>query len=90
MGIGNSITTSLNRSVNVDYAHSFNEHNIDVTLDASQEEWEWKTNGASSFTTTDDPNLRYFNATGNETGYNELNGHYILIGYLARISYNYA
>ena len=80
----------LIRSVNVDYAHSFGEHNIDITLDASQEEWQWKTNGASSFVTTDDPDLRYFNATGNETGFNELNGHYILIGYLARISYNYS
>jgi TonB-linked SusC/RagA family outer membrane protein len=89
-GIGNSITTSLNKSVNVDYAHSFNKHNIDITLDASDEEWQWKTNGASSFVTTDNSDLRYFNATGNETGFNELNGHYVLIGYLGRISYNYS
>lgn len=88
-GIDNSSTISLNKSLNVDYVHSFGNHNIDVTLDASQEEWEWKTNGVRTFITSDNPDLRYFNATGNETGYNELNGHYVLIGYLGRISYNY-
>jgi TonB-linked SusC/RagA family outer membrane protein len=85
----NSSTISINKSLNVDYAHSFGNHHVDVTLDASQEEWEWKTNGASTFITSDNPDLRYFNATGNENGYSELNGHYVLIGYLGRISYNY-
>jgi TonB-linked SusC/RagA family outer membrane protein len=89
VAINNSITTSLNKEINVDYAHSFGDHNIDITLDASQEEWLWKTNGSSSFVTSDDPSLRYFNATGNESGSNELHGHYVLIGYLARLDYNY-
>ncbi|MEO7119500.1 MAG: TonB-dependent receptor [Ginsengibacter sp.] len=89
VSIDNSSTISLNRSLNADYAHSFGNHNLDITLDASQEEWMWKTNGASTFITTDNPDLRYFNATGNETGYNALNGHYVLIGYMGRVSYNY-
>jgi TonB-linked SusC/RagA family outer membrane protein len=89
VGIFNSTTTSLNKSLNVDYLHSFGKNNIDVTLNASQEEWLWKTNGVSSYVTTDDPDLRYFNATGNETGSDELHGHYVLIGYLARLDYNY-
>ena len=90
VNIDNSSTISLNKSLNVDYAHSFGNHNIDVTLDASQEEWQWKTNGVTTFITSDNPDLRYFNASGNESGYDELHGHYVLIGYLARLSYNYA
>lgn len=89
VNIDNSITSSLNTALNIDYAHSFGDHNIDITLDASQEEWKWKTNGVTSFITSDNPDLRYFNATGNESGYKELHGHYVLIGYLGRISYNY-
>lgn len=90
VSIDNSITSSLNMAVNVDYARSFGQHNIDVTFDGSQQEWKWKTNGVNTFVTSDNPDLRYFNATGNESGYNELHGHYVLIGYLGRISYNYA
>lgn len=89
VSIDNSITSSLNTALNIDYAHSFGDHNIDITLDGSQEEWKWKTNGVNTFITSDNPDLRYFNATGNESGYNELHGHYVLIGYLGRISYNY-
>jgi len=90
VGTGSSVTTSLNKSVNIDYTRTFGKHSIDITLNGSHEEMLWKTTGVSSYVNTDNPDLRYIHVTGNEYGYNELHGHYVLIGYLARISYNYA
>lgn len=87
--IGNSITTSWMKSINVDYAKSFGNHNVNVTLDASKQDYKWTNNGVGRAITTEDPYLRYFSVTGNERGYNELRGEWALIGYLARVSYNF-
>lgn len=87
--VGNSITTSWMTSLNVDYAKSFGNHNINVTLDASKQDYKWTSNGVGRAILTEDPYLRYFSVTGNERGYNELRGEWALVGYLARVSYNF-
>lgn len=89
--LNTSTSTTINtvKSLNGDYQHSIGKHNFDVTVDASEQEYTWATTSANSFVYSSDPSLRYFNATGMERASNTLNGHYVLIGYLGRISYNY-
>ena len=89
VGVGNNITTSITKSLNIDYLKSFGNHNINVTLDASQQEYSWTGNGANRYINSNDPSLRYFSTTGNERGYSELRAKYALIGYLGRVTYNY-
>ncbi|MHA4811074.1 SusC/RagA family TonB-linked outer membrane protein, partial [Flavitalea flava] len=89
LGISNSITTNTVKSVNGDYIHSFGKHNLGITADASEQEYYWNTNSLASYVYSQDPSLRYFNAAGTEKASSSLNGHYVLIGYLGRISYNY-
>lgn len=89
VGIGNNITTSITKSLNIDYLKSFGNHNINITLDASQQEYSWTGNGTSRYIISNDPTLRYFSTTGNERGYSELRAKYALIGYLGRVTYNY-
>jgi len=89
LGTSSSTTTNTVKSLNGDYAHSFGKHNLDFTVDASQQEYTWKTSSANSHIFSSDPSLRYFNATGSEQASYALNGHYVLIGYLGRLSYNY-
>lgn len=90
IGFGNSITTSITKAINVDYARSFGDHNLDITLDASQQEYKWNTNGGVSTILTNDPTLRSFSPGPNNNGtYNESRGSWALIGYLSRLSYNY-
>jgi len=89
VGFGSSITTSTIKSLNIDYLKAFGKHNVNITLDASQQEYDWRGNGAERSIISNDPTLRYFNATGNERGYYELRAKYALIGYLARVTYNY-
>lgn len=89
LAFGNSLTISLTKAINMDYLKSFGKHNLNITLDASQQQYKWTTNGAERSIVTNDPTLRYFSVTGNEKGYFELRAAYALIGYLARVSYNY-
>ncbi|MEO6452534.1 MAG: SusC/RagA family TonB-linked outer membrane protein, partial [Ginsengibacter sp.] len=89
VGFGNSITSNLIKSLTVDYVHSFGKHNVNITLNASQEEWKWKTNGGGGFITTDNPDLRFIHPDGTQNAFDELHGNYALIGYFGRISYNY-
>jgi TonB-linked SusC/RagA family outer membrane protein len=85
-----STTLSTTKALNLDFAHQFNGvHNVNITLDASQQEYRWTGNGAYRSIISNDPTLRYINATGNERGYYELRAAYALIGYLGRVSYNY-
>ena len=89
VGVGNSVTTSTVKSLNVDFNRTFGEHNINITLDASQQEYKWTGNGANRSILSNDPTLRYFSVTGNERAYYELRAQYALIGYLARVSYKF-
>jgi TonB-linked SusC/RagA family outer membrane protein len=89
VGFGNSKTTSTVKSLNIDFNRNFGEHNINITLDASQQEYRWTGNGASRAIISNDPTLRYFSVTGNERAYFELRAAYALIGYLARATYKF-
>jgi TonB-linked SusC/RagA family outer membrane protein len=89
VGFSTSTTTNLVKSLNLDYAHSFGKHNVDLTLDASEEDWTWRIQGGNGFITSDNPDLRDFNPNGTQNAYNNNLGHYALIGYLGRLSYNY-
>ncbi|HEX2535117.1 MAG TPA: SusC/RagA family TonB-linked outer membrane protein [Chitinophagaceae bacterium] len=89
INFGNSNTVNLQKAVNVDYLKSFGLHNVNITLDASQQNYKWTGNGAERSILTNDPTLRYFSVSGKERAYYEMRGAYALIGYLGRISYNY-
>ncbi|MBL7697518.1 MAG: SusC/RagA family TonB-linked outer membrane protein, partial [Chitinophagaceae bacterium] len=84
-----STTVSWMKAVNVDYLKSFGDHNLNITLDASQQDYKWTSTGVGRPILTEDPTLRYFSVTGEEKGYYELRAAYTLIGYLARVSYNF-
>jgi hypothetical protein len=74
----------------VDYSKVFDDHSLNITLDASQQEYKWTSNGGSSTILTSDPTLRYFSPGPNNNGaYYEGRGAWALIGYLGRVSYNY-
>jgi TonB-dependent starch-binding outer membrane protein SusC len=87
---GNSVVLNISKSVNIDYAKSFGSHNVNITLDASQQEYTWTTNGGSGSILTNDPTLRYFSPDPNSAGFYESRGSWALIGYLARANYNFA
>ena len=87
---GNSVVLNITKSFNIDYAKSFGSHAVNVTLDASQQEYTWTTNGGASSILTSDPTLRYFSPDPNSAGFYEARGSWALIGYLARANYNYA
>ena len=87
--ISNSATNSLLRSVNIEYSYSKHAHAFGVMLDASEQNYRWTGNGASSSVLTNDPSLRYFTVSGKEKGFYELRAAYALIGYMARANYNY-
>ncbi|MEO5892162.1 MAG: TonB-dependent receptor [Ferruginibacter sp.] len=87
---GNGIATNIMKALNLDYAKNFGDHNLNITLDASQQEYKWTSNGGSSTILTSDPTLRYFSPGPNNNGaYYEGRGAWALIGYLGRVSYNY-
>ncbi len=85
----NSTTTNIVKALNVDFLKKFGNHNVNVTLDASLQEYRWTGNGASRSILSTDPTLRFFSVTGNERAYYEMRAKYALIGYLARLSYNW-
>jgi TonB-dependent starch-binding outer membrane protein SusC len=89
VNFGTSTTASTVKSLNVDFNRSFGEHNVNITLDVSQQEYKWTGHGASRSILSNDPSLRYFSTTGNERGYYELRAAYALIGYLGRVSYRF-
>lgn len=89
LNVDNNITTSWTKALNVDFARKFGVHNLNVTLDASQQDYRWTGNGAKGFVITNDPSLRQFSSGNSINGYNELRAAYALIGYLGRVSYNY-
>ena len=87
---GTNVSTNITKAVNIDYLKNFGIHNLDITLDASQQEYKWTSNGGSSTILTRDPTLRFFSPGPNNNGaYLESRGAWALIGYLARVSYNY-
>ncbi|MEO6328271.1 MAG: TonB-dependent receptor [Ginsengibacter sp.] len=87
---GNSIVTNVTKALNLDYAKSFGNHNINLTADASQQEYKWTTDGGSSSILTRDPTLRFFSPSPNNNGtFFENRGGWALLGYLGRVSYNY-
>jgi TonB-dependent starch-binding outer membrane protein SusC len=94
LGIGNSTSLSITKSINADYTKSFGNHNVNVTLDASRQEMKWTGNGSESIIFTDNPDLRYYSVSPTpifrQSGYNQLFGAYILHGLLGRVSYNFA
>jgi hypothetical protein len=87
---GSSVVTNMTKSFNIDYAKSFGDHNVNVTADASQQEYKWTTSGANSSILTNDPTLRYFSPDPNSSGFSESRGSWALIGYFARLNYNYS
>jgi TonB-linked SusC/RagA family outer membrane protein len=90
ISMGNSVATNIMKALNVDYAKTFRGHSLNITLDASQQQYKWTTNGGSSTILTSDPTLRYFSPGPNNNGaYYEGRGAWALIGYLGRVSYNY-
>jgi TonB-dependent starch-binding outer membrane protein SusC len=87
---GTNVSTNITKAINVDYLRSFGGHNVNITLDASQQEYKWTSNGGSSTILTRDPTLRFFSPGPNNNGaYLESRGAWALIGYLARVSYNF-
>ena len=87
---GGSVATNITKALNLDYVKSFGSHNINLTLDASQQEYKWTTEGGSSSILTSDPTLRFFSPGPNNNGaFYENRGGWALIGYLGRVSYNY-
>ncbi|MBL7700582.1 MAG: TonB-dependent receptor [Chitinophagaceae bacterium] len=89
VGFTNGATNSLLKSINVEYSFKKGLNEIGIMLDASEQAYRWTGNGTSRSVLTDDPARRYFSATGNENGFYELRAAYALIGYMARINYNY-
>jgi TonB-linked SusC/RagA family outer membrane protein len=89
LDVGTSTTVSWMKAVNVDYTKDFGDHHVNVTLDASKQDYKWTNTGVGRPILSEDPNLRYFSVTGEEKGYYELRAAYTLIGYLARVSYNF-
>jgi TonB-linked SusC/RagA family outer membrane protein len=89
VGINNSATNSLLKSLNVEYSLKKGPHEIGIMLDASEQNYQWTGNGTSRSVLTDDPSRRYFSVTGNENGFYELRAAYALIGYMARVNYNF-
>lgn len=89
VGIDNRTTVNTMNAFNIDYVRLLNNHNINITIDASQQQYKWIGNGVSGTVFTNDPDQRYFTITGNERGYDELRAQYALIGYLARLNYHY-
>jgi TonB-linked SusC/RagA family outer membrane protein len=89
VGISNSATNSLLKSLNAEYTLKKGRHEIGVVLDASEQNYRWTGNGTSRSVLTDDPSRRYFSVTGNENGFYELRAAYALIGYMARVNYNF-
>lgn len=82
-------TTNIDKSVNVDYTHSFGKHNVDITLDGSQQNYKWISQNSGGSIYSSDPSLRYFQQTPDSKAYYTLNGAYALVGFLGRVSYNY-
>ncbi|MEO8764006.1 MAG: TonB-dependent receptor [Ginsengibacter sp.] len=85
----NSVVVNITKAINVNFSKNFGNHNIDLTLDASQQEYRWQTDGGNSAILTRDPTLRVFSPGPNSSGFSESRGSWALIGYLARASYNY-
>lgn len=83
------VTQNTIAAIDLDYQHSFGKHNFDITLDASDQKYNWVNINESTAIASSQPSLRYFNATGTEKAAYTLNGIYRLIGFLGRISYNY-
>ncbi|MEJ7588230.1 MAG: TonB-dependent receptor [Ferruginibacter sp.] len=86
---GNSVVINITKAINLDYLKTFGNHNINLTLDASNQEYNWRTDGANSSILTRDPTLRVFSPGPNSTGFSENRGAWALIGYLGRASYNF-
>jgi TonB-linked SusC/RagA family outer membrane protein len=89
VGINNSATNSLLKSINAEYTRKKGPHEIGIVLDASEQNYRWTGNGTSRSVLSDDPSRRYFSVTGNENGFYELRAAYALIGYMARLNYNF-
>ena len=90
IGTGNSTTTNTVKSFNVDYQRAFAKHNVNITLDASEQNYKWITDGGSTTIPYKTEPLRYYGQSGvGVTSFYALNGIYSLIGYLGRVSYNY-
>ena len=86
---GNSVVVNITKALNVDYLKSIGNHNLNITLDASQQEYKWTTDGANSAILTSDPTLRVYSPGPNSTGFYESRGAWALIGYFGRASYNF-
>lgn len=83
------VTQNTIAALNVDYQHTFGKHNFDLTLDGSNQNYNWTNVNESTAIPYSAPSLRYFNATGTEKAAYTLNGVYKLIGFMGRLSYNY-
>lgn len=84
-------TSNLNKELTVHYNHTFNgEHNIDVTLSASDEFARWSWTDLSGQVGSADPQYR---SIGNNPPYTMGSSSILqedaLIGYLARVSYKF-
>ena len=86
---GLSKVTNITKALNLNYTKSFGNHNLDVILDASSQEYDWTTEGGSGSILTRDPTLRRFSPGPNSSGFFESRGSWALIGYLARATYNF-
>ncbi|MBL4677396.1 MAG: TonB-dependent receptor [Mucilaginibacter sp.] len=89
LGMINSVTTSIQKSVNINYNRSFGDHNIDLTADASQQTLKWVSYGQNGSIYTTDPSLRYYGVSPDSKSYYSNNADNAVIGILGRASYNY-
>ncbi|RYU92116.1 TonB-dependent receptor [Mucilaginibacter terrigena] len=89
LGMINSVSTSIQKTINVNYLRSFGEHNFDITFDASQQSLKWTSNGQNGSIYTTDPALRYYGTSPDSKSYYSNNANNVVIGLLGRISYNY-
>jgi len=85
-------TYNLNKELSVSYTHIFaKKHNVDILLDASDQFAQWTVNDLSGVVNYTDPQFRSIsNQPPFTTGFSGILQEDDLIGYVGRISYNYA
>ncbi|MEP6682783.1 MAG: TonB-dependent receptor [Parafilimonas sp.] len=85
-------TYNLNKELSVTYTHIFAEkHNVDILLDASDQFAQWTVNDLSGVVNYTDPQFRsIINQPPFTSGFSSILQEDDLIGYVARLSYNYA
>ncbi|MFC2126742.1 TonB-dependent receptor domain-containing protein, partial [Bacteroidota bacterium] len=91
LGYRNSYNQNIVKDITIDYVESFGDHNINITLNAMDQQYSYRMISSSSeYITQEDPEKRGFIENQDYTTVGEWNDRNALQGYMARASYNYA